>query len=530
MRNFELPGRSAVHALHGMAATSHPLASLTAIEILKAGGNAFDAAVAACAILGVVEPQSTGIGGDCFVLFSSADSQKVMAYNGSGRTPAALDLDWINRHGLVEIERHTAHAVTIPGAVDAWARLVADYGRKSLGEVLAPAIQTASEGYPIHARIAHDWQRSQDTLVKDSNAASIFLPNGAVPAAGSVHRRPQLAQTLTHIAKEGRDGFYMGWVAEDMVTYLNQHGGLHSRADFASARGDYVEPIQSDYGNYTIFECPPNGQGLTALILLNILSGFNLDQWQPLSVDRLHLEIEAAKLAYQDRNTYIADPAQTKIPIDQLLSDTHASELRSAIDMGKCMDQIPLFQLPIHADTVCLSVVDSDRNAVSLINSLFNAFGSGLTAPRSGVVLQNRGVAFSLDPDHPNCIAPNKRPLHTIIPAMTCRSGKPIMPFGVMGGQYQAMGHAHFLSNCIDYKLDIQEAIDLGRVFPLPDGTVEVEDGIPAAVQRGLIERGHKLIKPETPIGGAQAIWIDWETGVLTGGSDARKDGCALGY
>jgi len=530
MRNFDLPGRSAVHAMHGMAATSHPLASLTAIDILKDGGNAVDAAVAAGAVLAVVEPQSTGIGGDCFALVAPADGQEVIAYNGSGRAPAALNLDWLNHHGIVDIERHSAHAVTIPGAVDAWARLVADYGRKSLGELLTPAIRLASEGYPIHARIAYDWQRAREALVKDPNATGIFLPKGTAPSTGSVHRQPQLAQTLEHIAEEGRDGFYTGWVAEDMVSHLNQHGGLHSTDDFASARGEYVEPIQTSYRGYDVYECPPNGQGLTALIMLNIFSGFNLDQWQPLSVDRLHLEIEAAKMAYQDRNTYVADPAHSRIPIEQLLSAAHARELRKAIHMEQSLDRTPSFQLPGHADTVCLSVVDRDRNAVSFINSLFNAFGSGLTAPRSGVVLQNRGVAFSLDADHPNCIAPGKRPLHTIIPAMVCKGGKAIMPFGVMGGQYQAMGHAHFLSSCIDYKLDLQEAIDLGRVFPLPDGTVEAESGIPGDVVAELCDRGHRICVPEIPLGGAQAIWIDWESGVLTGGSDPRKDGCALGY
>jgi len=530
MRNFELPGRSSVHAMHGMAATSHPLASLTAINVLKDGGNAIDAAVAACAVLCVVEPQSTGIGGDCFALFSPADGQTIIAYNGSGRAPAALNLAWLNRQGIVDIERHSAHAVTIPGAVDAWDRLVADYGRKNLAELLAPAIQMASEGYPIHARIAHDWQRACDALKKDPVTTDIFLPKGRVPDVGSVHRQPKLAQTLTHIAKEGRDGFYKGWVAEDMVAHLNRLGGLHSMADFASAQGEYVQPIQTVYRGYHIYECPPNGQGLTALVLLNVLSGFNLEQWQPLSVDRLHLEIEAAKLAYQDRNTYIADPDHGQIPVDQLLSAAHADELRAAIDRQHCMDRVPSFQLPCQADTVCLSVVDQDRNAVSFINSLFNAFGSGLTAPRSGVVLQNRGVAFSLVANHPNCIAPRKRPLHTIIPAMACKNGQAIMPFGVMGGHYQAMGHAHFLSNCIDYGLDIQEAIDLGRVFPLPDGSVEVESGLPLEAVSGLRDRGHRICSPETPLGGAQAIWIDWDTGVLTGGSDPRKDGCALGY
>jgi gamma-glutamyltranspeptidase / glutathione hydrolase len=530
MRNFELPGRSPVHALQGMAATSHPYASMTAIDVLKGGGNAIDAAVAACAVLCVVEPQSTGIGGDCFVLFSPQGSQEVIAYNGSGRAPAAANIEWFENQGIVEIERHSAHAVTIPGTVDAWSRLVEDYGRKSLGELLAPAIQLASEGYPIHSRVAFDWHRAREALRQDVNTGNIFLPKGRLPQAGSLHMQKQLARTLAIIAEQGRDGFYKGSVADDMTIYLNHLGGLHTRDDFAAAQGEYVDPIQTAYRGYHVYECPPNGQGLTALILLNVFSGYSLDQWQALSVDRLHLEIEATKLAYLDRNRCIADPSKIPVPVKGLLSKTHAQTLRAAIDMNHCLDDVPFFDLPRHADTVYLCVVDKDRNVVSFINSLFHAFGSGLTAPHSGVLLQSRGVAFSLDRDHPNCIAPHKRPMHTIIPGMLIEDRRPVMPFGVMGGQYQATGHAHFLSNFIDYQLDVQASIDMGRVFPLPDGRVEVEAGIPADVVAGLRDRGHRTCSPETPIGGAQAIWIDWDTGVLTGGSDPRKDGCVLGY
>jgi gamma-glutamyltranspeptidase/glutathione hydrolase len=513
-----------------MAATSHPLATLTALNILKNGGNAMDAAVAACALLSVVEPQSTGIGGDCFAIFVPAGSTRVMAYNGSGRTPAAAKLELLIGKGYKEIPKHSPHAVTIPGAVDAWDRLIQDFGSKTLGELLEPAIRIARDGYPVHPRVALDWRRKIDTISHDPTTSQIFMPGSRTPKAGTIHSQPLLSKTLLHIANQGREGFYGGPIAQDIVDYLNKLEGVHTLDDFASARGEYVDPIQSNYRGYDVFECPPNGQGLSALIMLNILDGIDCRHWDPLSADRLHLEIEAAKLAYQDRNTHIADPLHYDVPVRRLLSKTHANDLRKCIDMDKAMEQLPWFDLPRHGDTVYLCVVDQDRNAVSFINSLFTPFGSGLTSPNTGVLLQNRGVAFSLNPDHPNCFAPNKRPLHTIIPGMLLKDGKPVMPFGVMGGQYQAAGHVHFLTNFIDFKLDIQESIDSGRVFPLPNGQVEVEAGIPRDIVRRLRKKGHDICLPGQPIGGGQAIWIDWEQGVLIGGSDPRKDGCALGY
>jgi len=513
-----------------MAATSHPLATMTAIQVLQQGGNAMDAAVAACAVQGVVEPQSTGIGGDCFVLYAPCGKEAVVAYNGSGQSPQAAIAEWYIDRGFESIAPHSPHAVTIPGTVDAWARLTEDHGTMSLGELLQPAIRFAEQGYPVHSRVAFDWGRNIDTISWDKTTASIFLPGGTPPRAGEMHTQPLLAETLRQIARKGKDGFYKGQVAEDLVICLRALGGLHTLGDFENARGEYVDPIFTEYRGYRVYECPPNGQGLTALIMLNILSGWKPAGDDPLSIDRLHFEIEATRLAYRERDTYIADPNIQNVPVTELLSPKHAGNLRSHINRKKAMQGLPEVCLPGGTDTVYLCVVDGDNNAVSMINSIYQPFGSGLTGPASGVLLQNRGMSFCLDPQHPNCMAPGKRPLHTIIPGMLAKEGRIVMPFGVMGGQYQAAGHAHVLGNMIDYGLDVQTAIDLARVFSLPGGGVEIENGIPEGVRAELSRRGHRLIDSEAPIGGGQAIWIDWERGVFTGGSDPRKDGCAMGY
>jgi gamma-glutamyltranspeptidase/glutathione hydrolase len=530
VRNLDLPGRSPVRALNGMVATSHPLATAAAMAVLRDGGNAMDAAVAACAVQCVVEPQSTGIGGDCFVLYAPRGGGEVVAFNGSGRAPAAAHAAWYQEHGIVEIAQQSPHAVTVPGAVDAWAQLLADHGSRDLGSLLQPAIAYARDGYVVHDRVAFDWAAAANLLRGDATAARIFLPGGAPPRAGAVHAQPELAATLTTIAARGRDGFYTGPVAEDMVTYLRGLGGLHTLADFARARGEYVTPIKTTYRGHDIYECPPNGQGLAALEMLNILAGAMTGIADPLSAERLHLAIEAARLAYADRDALIADPAQVAVPVDALLSPAHAAQRRAAIRPDRAMSVPPASRFPAHADTVYLCVVDRDRNAVSFINSVYDSFGSGLVSPKTGVVLQNRGQSFRTDPAHPNGIAPGKRPMHTIIPGMMVKDGRAVMPFGVMGGQYQPMGHAHVLSNLLDFGLDLQEAIDLARVYAPPVGAVAVESGVPAASLDGLRARGHILARAAKPLGGAQAIAIDWREGTLTGASDPRKDGCALGY
>ncbi len=529
MRNFELPGRSPVHATGGMAATSHPLATLAAVNVLQSGGNAMDAAVAAVAVQGVVEPQSTGIGGDCFMLYAPNGKSDIIAFNGSGRAPKAATPEWFARNGLRAIGEHSPHAVTVPGAVDAWCRLIADYGTKSIGELLQPAIRYARDGFPVHSRVAGDWENNMPVLAADSGSARIYLPGGKPPTTGRLHRQPELAKSLEAIARNGRDAFYKGAVAKDIVERLNALGGLHTLDDFAEAAGEYVAPIRTGYRGFDVYECPPNGQGIVALMMLNILADAGLDRFEPLSPERLHLMIEAARLAYAERDAWVGDPRQIDVPVKRLLSADFAAGLREHIRPDRANHRRP-GDMPAHADTVYLCVVDKDRNVVSFINSLFEAFGSGITAPKSGVLLQNRGFAFKLDPKHPNCIAPGKRPMHTIIPGMLVKKGRAVMPFGVMGGHYQAFGHAYLLTNLLEHGLDLQEAIDLPRLFPTLAGPVEVESGIPKKTVKALNAKGHKTQATKKPLGGAQAIWIDRESAVLTGASEPRKDGCAIGY
>lgn len=530
MRDFETPGRSLVMATHGMAATSHPLSSLVALNVLQSGGNAMDAAIAACAVQGVVEPGSTGLGGDCFVLYSRGGTEDIVAYNGSGRAPAAADTGYFADHGITAIERQSPHAVTVPGAVEAWARLTQDHGTRSLGELLQPAIALAREGYAVAPRVGLDWREQSALLEKDPNAARIFLPEGHAPHPGTQHRQPELAATLERIAQEGPDGFYRGPVAEDMVGYLQDLGGLHTLEDFAATRGAYVDPISAPFRDLTVHECPPNGQGVIALMLLNILSRATTLP-PPLSAERMHFEMEAARLAYSVRDAVLCDPDHTHVPVRELLSDQLAQQLAGMIRPDHRLKELPVVELPSHDDTVYIAVVDKDRNVASFINSIFSPFGSGLVAPRSGVLLNNRAQGFCLKALHPNAIAGGKRPLHTIIPGLTTRDGRVEHCFGVMGGQYQALGQAYFLARILDYGLDMQSAIDLPRASPLfGTDALEVEASMPEEIQRGLAALGHRIVRPARPIGGAQAIRIDWSTGVLTGASDPRKDGCALGY
>jgi len=528
MRNFELPGRSPVRAMGGMAATSHPLSTQAALDVLKSGGNAMDAAVTAVAVQCVVEPQSTGIGGDCFVLYAPNGSDDIIAYNGSGRAPRASTPEWFSEQGISEIGEHTPHAVTVPGSIDAWCRMLEDHGTITIGDALKPAIAYARGGHPIQDRMSTDWKRCAPMLAKDPEAARIFLKAGKPYASGDIHLQPALAETLETIATDGKSGFYEGAVAEDIVSRLQSLGGCHTLDDFATAAGQYVDPIKTSYKGYEVHECPPNGQGVAALLMLNILSTMELDKLDPLSPERLHLCIEAGRMAYAERNATVTDPDQVDVPVETLLSADFAARLRDRITPGKAMP--PPKAQAVGGDTVYLCVVDKDGNAVSFINSLFQSFGTGIVGPKSGVILQNRGISFNLDPAHANCIAPEKRPMHTIIPGMVSRSGNAVMPFGVMGGQYQAFGHAYFLSNLFEHGLDLQEAIDLPRLFPAVSGLVEVESGMPDVVVKALEGYGHTFTAPPKPIGGAQAIWIDRKTGVLSGASEPRKDGHAAGF
>ena len=526
--DFHDANRRPAYGRAGMAATSHPLATLTAIDVLRAGGNAIDAAIAAAALQGVVEPQMTGIGGDCFVLYAPK-SGGVIAMNGSGPAPKRADVEWFRRQGIESIDGQSPHAVTVPGCVAAWARLAADHGTKSLGELLQPAIRAAADGYVVTPRVAADWAVDGERLTRDPNAAAVYLPDGKVPRVGDLHRQPALARTLTAIAKDGTKAFYSGEVAEDMVRHLNALGGLHAMEDFAAYAPEYTAPIKTNYRGYDVFECPPNGQGIVVLMILNVLAGFDLAALPPLSAERFHLQMEAGRIAYRDRNALLADPRHAKVPVDQMLSAAHADAMRAHIKRDRTMATLPPSPFPTHKDTVYLCVVDGQGNAVSFINSIFDGFGSGIVALKSGVLLHSRGSSFVLDPSHPNCIAPGKRPMHTIIPGLVQKDGKTVMPFGVMGGQYQPVGQVNFLTNVIDYGMDPQTALNQPRAFHW-DGQANLEHGIPEATAAGLAKLGHEVGRIDRPYGGGQAIWIDRESGALVGGSEPRKDGMALGY
>ncbi|MEZ5756706.1 MAG: gamma-glutamyltransferase family protein [Emcibacteraceae bacterium] len=431
---------------------------------------------------------------------------------------------------MSEIVENSPHAVTIPGAVDAWARLIADHGKFNLAELLKPAIGFARNGYKILDRVGFDFARGADYLKNSEHAAKVFIPDGVMPKAGDIHRQLKLAKTLEIIGEYGRDGFYKGEVADDIVGYLKSLGGLHTLDDFAGYSGNYVTPISANYRGYDIYQCPPNGQGIIALMLLKIMERIEVEKDGPLSAKRIHQEIEAGRLAYHQRDLYLADPDFKDVPVDKLLGEKNIERLAAAIT-DRRIETLDPYDLPDHKDTVYITVVDKDRNFCSFINTIFRQFGSGLMAPRSGVLLHNRGRGFSLKKDHPNEIAGGKRPLHTIIPGMVAKDGRTVMSYGVMGGQYQAFGHMQFLTRLLDYGLDIQAAMDLPRFFSDPFcGNVEVENDIDATVQDIIQTKGHKVVTPKIPIGGSQAIWIDWEKGTLIGGSDPRKDGCAAGY
>jgi gamma-glutamyltranspeptidase / glutathione hydrolase len=531
LRDFEAPGRSVALGIHGMAATSHPMATLAAIDVLRAGGNAMDAAIAACAVQCVAEPGSTGIGGDCFVLYAPRGASTIHAFNGAGRTPAGTDAAALRAQGFPAIPASSPHAVTVPGAVDAWCQLAADHGSLPLARVLEPAIALAAEGFAVTPRVAFDWARTQTLLARRPGAAA-YLPGGRAPQAGDVVRHPALARTLKAIADRGRSAFYEGPVAAEIVAVLRAEGGYHAVEDFAAAGGRYVAPIGTRFRAYGVHECPPPGQGIIALLIMNILGHFP-GSGDPLAPERLHIEIEAARLAYAVRNAILADgsPASPH----RVLSPEFAAELAARIDPDRAATELPSFSGPEHRDTVYLTVVDRDRNVVSFINSLFETFGSGIVAPDSGVLLHNRGMSFTLDPGHPNTLAPRKQPMHTIIPGMMTERAaggeRVAMAFGVMGGHFQAMGQAHLVTKVVDFGLDLQSAMALPRLFPVP-GTafVDAEATLPAATRAGLEALGHRFSSAHHPIGGAQAIWIDWERGVLMGASEPRKDGLALGF
>jgi gamma-glutamyltranspeptidase/glutathione hydrolase len=531
-RDFARPGRSPVRATHGMVATSMPQSTLAALDVLRAGGNALDAAVAAVAVQCVVEPASTGIGGDCFCLYAPKGADKPIAINGSGRAPAAATIDWFESQGISALDPRSAHVVTVPGAVGAWEALLARHGTKGLDELLQPAIGYAEHGFVVSDRVGNDWAGSVDKLAADEGSRKHFLFDGRAPRVNEIFKQPALAATLRAIAKGGAKAFYEGPIAADMVATLKKNGGLHTEADFAAAQPEWTTPIAGPYRGHTIFQCPPNGSGLLVLMLAGMMEGFAPDAEGEMGAQRFHEHIEAARLVYRDRDAFLADPAQVDVPVTRLTSAEYLAQLRALIDPKRAMRSMPpagmAKLLPAHADTVYLCAVDRDGNACSFINSLFEGFGSGILAENSGVMLHNRGYGFRVERGHPNCIAPHKRPMHTIIPGMLFKDGKCVSPYGVMGGHYQPFGQTYFLQNMLDYGMDPQAALDAPRLFPR-DNQVQVESSIPQSVVDRLERLGHTCVAAK-PHGGGQAIWIDHKAGTLTAGSDPRKDGCAMGY
>ncbi|MCG2626218.1 gamma-glutamyltransferase [Bradyrhizobium sp. WYCCWR 13023] len=524
-RDFMVPGRSLAVGDRGMVAASHPAVTLAAVDILRSGGNAVDAAIAAIALQGVIDPHMTGIGGDCFAIYAPA-SGKPVAINGSGRAPAKAEPGWFRQLGLMSIPDDSPHAVTIPGAVDAWCRLSADHGSKGLDEVFAPAIKAAESGFVVTPRAALDWARYANRIERHQTGAPVYLPGGTAPVVGGKLSHPALGATLRRIAREGRAAFYEGAVADEIVSILKALGGLMEADDLATARSDYVTPISADYRDHQIWQCPPNGQGVAALLIARILAGYDMTDTTLGEADRIHLLAEATKAAYRQRDALLADPSFRPFDIDALLSERSVATLRSRISRERASAPTD-FDMPVHRDTAYVAVADRDGNMVSLINSLFFAFGSGIYAPRSGVLLQNRGSGFSLIDGHPNVIAPGKRPFHTIIPGLLAKHDRPVMAFGVMGGQYQATGHLQILSGMLDRGMDIQQSSDAPRSFAF-DGAVTLEPTIPGAVADDLIGRGHRVVWADEPLGGYQAVHVDTSRGVMFGASDHRKDGIAL--
>ena len=546
--------RSAIHGRGGIVSTSQPLATATGLEILARGGNAADAAVAAGAALNVTEPTSTGIGGDMFALFYSAQAKRVTALNGSGRAPAALTLERLKKEGIsTEMPPFHAHTVTVPGACAGWFDLIEKHGSLSMTEILAPAIRLASEGFPVAPLTSYFWQRSAQRQLKSAPNGQELTIGGRAPNSGEIFRNLGLARTLEAVARGGKSAYYEGEIAEAIVSVIKEAGGCMSAEDLASHKSTWEEPISVTYRGYRVFECPPNGQGITALIALNILEGFDLASSPLLSTERLHLMIEAMRLAFADAGWYVADPAFSNIPIQELLSKEYAETRRKLIDMQRATID-PKRGSPVSSsDTVYLSVVDKFGNACSFINSNYMGFGTGIVPKGWGFTLQNRGHNFSLDPLHPNALAPRKRPYHTIIPAMVTRPPSPsgrgmsegqgegeneetlYASYGVMGGFMQPQGHVQVLSALVDDGLDPQATLDQPRFCIDVDeagSRVALEEGIPPETISGLQKMGHPVYSvsgyERALFGRGQVILRDPATGVLSAGSDPRADGCAM--
>jgi gamma-glutamyltranspeptidase/glutathione hydrolase len=514
-----------------MVATSQPLAAVAGLRALMEGGNAADAAVTAAAMLNVVEPMSTGVGGDCFALVYEAGSGQVTALNGSGRAPRAFCLEEAQRLGLDAVPPTGPLPVTVPGTVSAWEALLDRFGQMSLAECLRPAIATAEEGFPVSERISAGWQGLAGKLSRDPEAARTYLP---APLPGEIHRQTDLARTLRAIGEGGAEAFYRGPLASQIAACVQSHGGYLAARDLEEHTATWEVPIRTSYRGVEILEHPPNGQGLAALEALNLVEGYDLRRWAYFDAQRWHVLIEAMRLGMADAARYVADPAVSPVPVRGLLAKEYAAERRALIQADRTLP-LGMAGNPEHRDTVYLTAVDGKGNAASLINSLYNGFGSGLVVAGTGICLQNRGACFSLEPSHPNVLAGGKRPYHTIIPAMALREGRLWLSFGVMGGFMQPQGHLQVVVNMVDHEMDAQAALDAPRFRVDEHGSarVEIERGVPAATRKGLRALGHEVVDRATfaPVfGGGQVIAVDAERGVLWGGSDPRKDGCAVGF
>jgi gamma-glutamyltranspeptidase / glutathione hydrolase len=535
--------RSEVFAPQAMAATSHPLATQIALEVMRAGGSAVDAAIAANAALGLMEPTGNGIGGDLFAIVWDPNTKRLHGYNGSGRSPQALSLQWFIDNGYSDVPSHGPLPVTVPGTVDGWFALHERFGRLPIGEVLAPTIRYARDGHPVHETIAYYWARSVPILSKWPGFAEQFTIDGRAPGKGEMWRNPHLASTLQQIADGGRDAFYRGDIARTIDAYFREHDGFLRFEDMAAHRGEWVDPVSVNYRGVDVWELPPNGQGIAALQMLNILEGYDFSSIAFGSVDHVHLFVEAKKLAFADRARWYADPEFHPPPLDRLLSKDYAALRRALIDPARAARAVDAGAALNQGDTIYLTTADADGMMVSLIQSNYRGMGSGMAPPGLGFIFQDRGEQFVLREGHPNSFEPGKRPFHTIIPAFITRDGKPWISFGLMGGAMQPQGHVQIVMNLIDFGMNLQEAGDAprihhdgstepaGQVVEMRDGGVlNLESGIGQQTVRELIKRGHRVQGAVGPFGGYQAIARDPATGVWVGASESRKDGHAAGY
>ncbi len=534
--------RSVTLARHGMVATSHPDAARIGLDILRAGGNAADAAIATSAVMGVVEPMSCGIGGDAFVIYWDQKTKKLYGLNGSGRSPYAFNRQICKELGLEQIPDRGPLSWSVPGCVAGWEDLRGRFGSLPLQELLTPSIELAEDGFPVTDVIARYWKAGERSLSQHPDSAQTFLPGGRAPREGEVFRNPRLAATYRLIAEQGPAAFYRGPIAEQIVAFSQANGGYFSQRDFTDHASEWIEPVSTSYRGYQVWELPPSGQGIAALQMLNLLEPHDIAGLGPGSADYLHLLIEAKKLAFADRALFYADPHNQKLPTEELISKPYAARRARLINPAKAADDVPPGDPKLaHGDTIYLTVVDKDRNCCSFIQSNYYGFGSQMVPGELGFALQNRGALFALDDTHLNRLEPHKRPFHTIIPAMVTQDDRPVFSFGVMGGDMQPQGHVQVLVNIIDFGMNVQQAGDFARVRHLGSatptgiaaagpGTVQVETGISEQAKTELERRGHNIQLGGGGFGGYQGIWIDWKNGVLHGATEPRKDGCAIGY